>query len=140
MQNWHPYSKNNRSFYLIVISLFIFGILWITLNLFVGHDFIICPTKRFLHLPCPGCGMSRALISFLKGDFIEAMYYNINIVFVLPFIIIVSLTLLYDCIFLDTITLRLYNKINTYIDNKYFIISFIAFELVVEYHNIVNNI
>jgi len=28
----------------------------------------ICPTRNWLHVPCPGCGATRALLLALKGD------------------------------------------------------------------------
>ena len=36
----------------------------------------ICPTYRFLGICCPFCGMTRAHLSALSGDFSTAMYYN----------------------------------------------------------------
>ncbi len=32
-----------------------------------------CFYKKFLGVECPGCGMQRALILLLKGDFIESL-------------------------------------------------------------------
>ncbi|RKX19467.1 MAG: DUF2752 domain-containing protein [Candidatus Zixiibacteriota bacterium] len=46
------------------------------LNLVFYNDFIhwleqfqgTCPYKRFLGIPCPGCGMQTAFIELLKGE------------------------------------------------------------------------
>lgn len=35
-----------------------------------------CIFLRFLHIPCPGCGMTRALISVLHFDFSGAFGYH----------------------------------------------------------------
>lgn len=35
-----------------------------------------CIFIRFLNIPCPGCGMTRALLSALSFDFISAFKYN----------------------------------------------------------------
>ncbi len=35
-----------------------------------------CPFKFILGIPCPGCGMTRALLSCLKLDFVSAFYYH----------------------------------------------------------------
>ena len=36
----------------------------------------ICPTYRFFGICCPFCGMTRAHLAALSGDFSTAMYYN----------------------------------------------------------------
>ena len=36
----------------------------------------ICPTKIFFGIPCPGCGISRALFSVCCFDFAAAFEYN----------------------------------------------------------------
>ncbi|MBS1917018.1 MAG: DUF2752 domain-containing protein [Bacteroidetes bacterium] len=28
-----------------------------------------CPSKKYLHIECPGCGFQRSAIALLKGDF-----------------------------------------------------------------------
>ena len=35
---------------------------------------IPCLFKRFFHIPCPGCGMSRAFFACLKFDFVKAFH------------------------------------------------------------------
>ncbi|MBQ7580444.1 MAG: DUF2752 domain-containing protein [Clostridia bacterium] len=39
-------------------------------------NFYICPVRRFLHLKCPGCGMTGAFLDFLRLDFASAMGQN----------------------------------------------------------------
>lgn len=29
---------------------------------------LVCPSKKFLHLDCPGCGLQRSCLALLKGD------------------------------------------------------------------------
>jgi len=31
-------------------------------------NMLSCPSKKFLHLECPGCGLQRSCIALLKGD------------------------------------------------------------------------
>lgn len=33
----------------------------------------ICFSRRFLHLPCPGCGMTRAFAHLAKGEWMAAV-------------------------------------------------------------------
>ena len=47
-----------------------------------------CPIYRSLHLPCPGCGATRALAALLHGHFSEAMYLNGLTTVLLPIAVI----------------------------------------------------
>ena len=60
--------KNKVPFYKLV--------LYSLLILFFLLIFYKCPFKFFLGIPCFGCGMTRALISCLRLDFIAAFYYH----------------------------------------------------------------
>ena len=33
-----------------------------------GH-MLACPSKKFLHIECPGCGLQRSMLALIKGDF-----------------------------------------------------------------------
>ncbi len=35
-----------------------------------------CPFKLFFGIDCPGCGMTRAFLNFLKGNFGKALEYH----------------------------------------------------------------
>jgi hypothetical protein len=34
---------------------------------------LTCPSKKFLHIECPGCGLQRSVVALLKGDFAESL-------------------------------------------------------------------
>jgi Protein of unknown function (DUF2752) len=36
----------------------------------------LCPLAFWFHLPCPGCGMTRASLCMLRGDFATAMRFH----------------------------------------------------------------
>ena len=42
-----------------------------------------CPIATTLHAPCPGCGSTRSILSFLHGHFAESFQHNA----VAPFIV-----------------------------------------------------
>jgi hypothetical protein len=42
----------------------------------------LCPTAFFLGVPCPGCGLTRATLALLRGDFRAALHLH-PLVFVL---------------------------------------------------------
>lgn len=35
-----------------------------------------CPFLRFFHIPCPGCGLTKSIIHFYKGEIIESFQYH----------------------------------------------------------------
>ena len=35
-----------------------------------------CLIRRFIHIPCPTCGMTRAFLSLIKGDIYSYFYFN----------------------------------------------------------------
>lgn len=37
------------------------------------HHLLPCPTKHFLGIECPGCGMQRSIIELLRGNFWESI-------------------------------------------------------------------
>ncbi len=140
MQDWYPFSERYRKFYLSAILLLLSIVFWLIYNLFVGYDFVICPTKRFLHIPCPGCGMTRAFVEIINGNVYDAIFYNANIIIVLPVFILFLIMILYDIIFLKITLFISYNIINNHINKKSFIMLFIVFEAIIECHHIFNNI
>lgn len=47
---------------------------------FAGPPF--CPTALFFGIPCPGCGLTRATLALMRGDFAAALGFH-PLVFVL---------------------------------------------------------
>lgn len=62
------WSKHKLSIYVLEIVAIIYVIMMI-----MG---ITCPIKFFTGVSCPGCGMSRACISFLRLNFEASFYYH----------------------------------------------------------------
>ena len=54
--------------------IFVFGVI---LYIFILRIFnSTCIIKEVLHIPCPGCGMTRAIFSALRFDFVQAFAYH----------------------------------------------------------------
>ena len=50
-----------------------------------------CLHKLLLGFDCPGCGMTRAIYSFLHLEFLKAIKFNISIVLFIPLILLFTL-------------------------------------------------
>lgn len=73
----------------IITHLFLFILL--ILYLIVGNHFniyLFCPFYKITKLYCPGCGVTRMLLSILHGNFYQAFRFNPLIFIMLPFFII----------------------------------------------------
>lgn len=121
----------------IIISLvYVLGIIWITLNNYLKISITLCPTKAIFSIPCPGCGITRAIMLSLKGELIAALQLNPNIVFVWILIPIAPIL-----VFFQIITKKNYiGKINSILNKKSFLISFGIIEGFIWAYNIVRNI
>lgn len=60
------------------------------------HTVTFCMFRNITGIPCPGCGMGRASLSILKGNFNEAFQYNILSIPFTMFILMSVFWLIYD--------------------------------------------
>ena len=49
------------------------------------HIGIPCPIYEVTHYYCPGCGITRALVALVHGNFLQAFRYNMLVIILLPF-------------------------------------------------------
>ena len=81
---YDKFSTKNLSTFLLIFSLFL--VFFLPKEILFENSSKFCLHHLLLHFDCPGCGMTRALHSFLHGEFKLAFYYNYAIV---PFIILI---------------------------------------------------
>lgn len=62
--------KHSIKKHIIIISCLL--IIWIT----YGVCGISCPVRYILGIACPTCGVTRAMIALLRGNFEGYLYYN----------------------------------------------------------------
>ena len=74
--------NNFKKYGLIYLILIVYVLFCFLLN------FSICPFKLILGIPCPGCGLTRAFISLLKGNLILSLQYNPLLILAFIFIFI----------------------------------------------------
>lgn len=85
-----------------VISIVLFLIILLLGYYFLNYKFnfgIPCIFFKVTNYKCPGCGITRAIFSLLKGNVKEAFSYNKLLFIVAPFIIIYFVYKSYSYIF-----------------------------------------
>ena len=97
---------------------------------------IVCPSKLIFHIPCPGCGITRATIMFLRGNVLQALAFNPNVIFSIMFIFLVPTFLIFDAIKRKTYTLKAFVWGDNLVKNKIILTLIIAFEIIVWIHNL----
>ncbi|MBR5307897.1 MAG: DUF2752 domain-containing protein [Clostridia bacterium] len=78
MLNKIKYKKTLLLFLLLYFTV-VYSLMW--------YFDISCVFLEFFNIPCPGCGMTRATLSLLRLDFLNAVKYN-AVVFFMPYIFI----------------------------------------------------
>lgn len=58
--------KNGLAIIIVAVGLFVVNYIFGT----------ICPIAILFGVPCPGCGMTRAVMAVLHGQFMQAAHYN----------------------------------------------------------------
>lgn len=126
----------NRKDVFILILVYLFGIVWIVLNKCLNLSITLCPTKILWGIPCPGCGITRAIKLCFEGDLWAAVRMNPNIILVwivlpiAPFILIIQLTTRKDYI----------ARINAFLDKKVYLVIILIAEGSIWIYNIVRHI
>ena len=121
---------------IILSVLYLLGIAWMFFYTHYKVNIILCPTKWALGIPCPGCGMTRAMSLLLKGNIVAAVAMNPNILIALV-VMLLAPFLLFSQWFTDKDYI---GRANSYLNRKLFLIPFIAFEIIVWVYNIVRHI
>ena len=126
----------NRKDVFILILVYLFGIVWIVLNKCLNLSITLCPTKILWGIPCPGCGITRAVKLCFEGDLLAAVRMNPNIIHVwivlpiAPLILITQLKTRKDYI----------ARINAFLDKKVYLVIILIAEGSIWIYNIVRHI
>lgn len=81
--------KNNFLLFLVILAViyFILGSIF--------HIYLVCPFHEITGLHCPGCGVTRMIISMYKLDFYQAFRYNPLLFIFSPFILFLLINYIY---------------------------------------------
>ena len=115
---------------------YLIATIWLLSNFWSIISVAICPLKLLFHMPCPGCGITRASGLLLQGQIIDAVMMNPNVLIVLPYIAIFPLLLFIRIKYhLDYIT-----KILSLLNLKKVYIPLAIAEVLIWLHNIAHRI
>ena len=110
-----------------LLTIILIGVISSILYLF---NIRICPFYNIFGIPCPGCGLTRAVIEIFKLNFKRALEYNF-----LSYVI-----LLLGLIYIVAFLFRKSDKLNAFIEkNKTIIIILSAILMVVSFCININN-
>ena len=70
-----------------IFLILLLGIVYVVL-IYTTDFRILCPFRYVTGLDCPGCGVSRVILSYLKLDFKTAFYTNPVITVILPILFV----------------------------------------------------
>ena len=101
-------------FYIIATAGYLLAIAWLVYvwHLHGARGLVVCPSRLLLHIECPACGTSRALVYALKGDILMAARTNINGLTAATGLIAGTILLAYDFIMRRRLTYQLCVKLN----------------------------
>ncbi len=54
-----------------------------------------CPSKKLMHLDCPGCGLQRSTIALLKGDIQSSWHFYPPTLFIIATVVFLLLHLVF---------------------------------------------
>ena len=92
---------NISSFLFMKIKKYLIGVIVLIGYLLLGeklHIYIPCFIHRITGFYCPGCGVTRMLLSMLKLDFYRAYLYNKLLFILSPFALFLFLDYIYSMI------------------------------------------
>jgi len=73
-------SLSKNKLYLLLSVTCCIGILWSYYSLWKAtsdsHTMGVCLIKQVIHVPCPSCGSTRAVIALMQGDFLSSLLIN----------------------------------------------------------------
>ena len=73
-------NKNIKFGKILILVLLGLSIIFLLIKKFSKITGSICLIRGLTGIPCPSCGMSRAIIAFINGDIINAFRFSIILV------------------------------------------------------------
>lgn len=100
----------------------------------------VCPSKLIYHIPCPGCGVTRATLLMLKGNIVDALIMNPNCLFAIIFLYAYPILLFLSVINKKSYIFFCYRMMDRILRTKKYLYTLLVGELIIWIHNIVAGI
>lgn len=84
-----------------------------------------CPFKMLTGMPCPGCGMTKSLVSLYNGELMQSLHYHLFGPLLLAFMVLILFKLIYELFIGKEIMVKYFYSIR---------LAYIAFALLGCYH------
>ena len=121
---------------IILSAIYILGVIWTITYRAYSWDITVCPIKLTFGIPCPACGMTRAISLVLDSRIIDGLLMNPNIIITASIAVGAPIILVAKILF-D----RDYMKdIDRWLCRKPIGISFVSIEIIIWIYNIVRNV
>lgn len=122
-------TTNRNKLYAILFTACLAGYIWLYYSISTSKYQIqsieVCLIKHITNIPCPSCGSTRAVISLIKGNYLEAYYLN-------PFGFIIALIMLVapfwiigDILFRNNTLFNFFIKVDALLKKTRFLIPLI---------------
>jgi len=87
--------KDRRQFLWVIGGILFVSYLWIGYHLIYGGHagVVVCLIKKIIGIPCPGCGLTRAVVSFFNGDISTSIQTNPLVLIVAPALVVAPFAL-----------------------------------------------
>ena len=92
-------------------------------------NLIVCPSKLLYHLPCPGCGITRATLLFFRGHLAEAILLNPNVLLAVAFVLLYPPLILLARLTNQRHLQTIYTHLEQLLHKPVALVVFLSFEL-----------
>ena len=93
----------------------------ITYNQQVSHAMEpgVCIFKHITAIPCPSCGSTRSVLSLIKGDLLQALFWNPIGILLIIILLGAPFWMLYDLVSRRATLLNAYTKTELFLKRKW---------------------
>ncbi len=108
--------------YIFLLTACIAGYSWLAYSYFrsdpLHADTGVCFFRHFTGIPCPSCGSTRAVLSFLHGDLMNSLAWNPFGIVLILIMSVLPLWIIYDVVSQESSLHRFYNHAELFLNRK----------------------